>query len=204
MKGQDEADVIGLTGGHPVLWMAWLRPLSLIKRLKTRWNHFKRCSVPQTSVDTTRTELNKPIGQAGTNPTRHRTLLSTRASNSPGPQCLVRARSIKAAACGGLRRANPTDVILCVFPQQRLSETETEQKEAWELGPSQSPFLWQQWCCCCFPKRILPCSLPIVFVWSAVLTAVPFGQWSAWAFWENPQGWTSERMCGPENSASFP
>lgn len=156
--------------------------------------------MPQTSVDTTRPELNKPIGQTGTNPTRHRTPLSTRASNSPGPQRLVQARSIKAAACGGLRRANLTDVILCVFPQQRLNET--EEKEAWELRASQPPSLWQQWCWCCFSKCILSCSLPIIFFWSAVTTAA-FGQWSAWAFCENPQGWTSERMCGPENPAGL-
>lgn len=73
----------------------------------------------QTSVDTTWTKLNKPIGQTRTNLTRHQALLPTRANSSSGTQCRGRARSVKAAACGGLR----TDVILCVFPQQRLNET---------------------------------------------------------------------------------
>lgn len=162
-----------------------------MKHLKIHWNHFNQSSVPQTSVDTTRTKLNKAIEQTGTNPTRHRTPLSTRASNSPGPQCLVQARSIKAAACGGLRTANSTDVILCVFPQQRLNETKEE--EALELRVSPSAFLWQQWCWCRFLKCTLPCSLTIIVCWSAVKTAA-FGQWSAWAFWENPQGWPSENV----------
>lgn len=122
--------------------------------------------MPQTSVDTTRTKPNKPIRQTGTNPTRHRTRLSTRASNSPRPQCLVQARSIKAAACGGLRRASSSDVILCVFPQQRLNET--KEKEARELRLSHSPSLWWQRCCCCFPKTH---SSSIIIFWSAVMTA---------------------------------
>ncbi|KAA8584074.1 hypothetical protein FQN60_015282, partial [Etheostoma spectabile] len=72
------------------------------QHLKAHWNHFNRSGVPQTSVDTTRIRLNKPIGQAGTYPARQRTLLSTHASNSPGPQRLVQARSINAAACGAV------------------------------------------------------------------------------------------------------
>lgn len=114
---------------------------------------FLQCA--QTSVDTTRTELNEPIGQTVTNPNRHPESAPDTLQQQPW---FTVPGSVKAAACGGLRR----DVILCVFPQQRLNET-----RGLFLSLAAVVLVLVS------PKCILPCCLPIIIAVGLPLRRLP-------------------------------